>query len=147
MLPNGMRKRFLFEAKALIMFAHRAAIQACHHELEQRKRMSEAFDNAIVDAFPPESADVIRRFNNERGERYWQFLAGNAASISNGDWSGFTDNLTFAFSQFCLDGGEDNDPVVIGDVFVVGTVESLAISIWTECWRQTTEGLAKTKLQ
>jgi hypothetical protein len=99
------------ELLSLAIIAHRLGMQFTSLPRDKKQRVVTAFDRALASKVDLNS---IGEHLDQRGEQYFKLLNEHVEEIGRGNWKPFAEHLTFTFEQFCLGGGGENSPVVIG---------------------------------
>lgn len=133
----------------LIYVGKRLAVQLFQkkggeQDITKRKEICEALDRYASEflEYSTESNDLI----DKRGEQYFRLLQSYNEEISNSNWEKFFEALRFEFEQFCRGGGDEHDPVIIGDFFSMTPLMIIACQYWKEGFIQTVKYLKENDL-
>ncbi len=136
-IDEKLGKAVVDELVMLVYIGQRLAIQQSRHDRSKLQELGDAFDSATSRIIPTEWDDLL----DKRGIQYFEMLKAHA-----GDAEGFRQILTFKFRQFCLGGGEESDPIILGGLSFI-PLDRLAMSYWMTGHFETREMLNGIKLK
>lgn len=86
-------------------------------------------------------------FLNRRGEQYHALVNDHIDEIRKGETKQFALALALKVDQFCRNAGEDDDPLVLGNVSALAPLGALANHLWGKSFWHTWKYLRDTKLK
>jgi hypothetical protein len=122
----NIRQRIMNEVAIVPINASIISIQCSGLETEIKEKTRQLFYSYLADEIHEEFYEII----NHRGNQYFGIIKEYQEEISENNWGNCLKALSFKLFQFCLGGGEEDDPIIISDAFEEIIYIELGIDLW-----------------
>jgi hypothetical protein len=138
---NGIntRQRIMNEVAIVPINASIITIQCSGLEPEIKEKIYQLLYGYLADEIHEEFYEVI----NHRGNQYFGIIRKYQEEISENNWGNCLQALSFKLFQFCLGGGEEDDPFIISDAFKEMFYIKLGVDLWLKALKGASAILGK----